>query len=287
MKVVVTGAAGRLGSETSRHLAAAGFDLVITDQVYRAALPGRLHVANLLDRTVAYALLEGADALVHLANHPSQWQGIAQIVFNENMCMNMNVIQAATELGVKRVIFASSVQAFSGDRTASDLDSKPCHLPYLPLDSQVPAAATNYYGLSKQCTEAVLDSYVHQGAFSAVAVRFPMLVHHGQRRFSSRDPDNLWPHTRVDEAFSYLSFPDAARLIIAILGADLPGYRVYVPANPDNTLGLSPAETIRRFYPKVPLKRPIDDLDSLVDLRALRDEAGWSPQDVGLIQALT
>ena len=70
MRVLVTGAAGRLGSHTCHHLVAQGHDVVAADSQYRRDLPVPLRMVDLLDRTAAYGLVEGCQAVVHLANHP-------------------------------------------------------------------------------------------------------------------------------------------------------------------------------------------------------------------------
>lgn len=69
MRVLLTGAAGCLGAETCHRLSAAGHDVVAADHVFRGDLPVKLRVADLLDRHAVYPLLEGCEAVVHLANH--------------------------------------------------------------------------------------------------------------------------------------------------------------------------------------------------------------------------
>ena len=75
MKVLVTGAAGKLGSLTVSALLRRGHEVRATDARYRADLPVRLDVRDLLDEHALYPLLDGMDALVHLANHPNPFAG--------------------------------------------------------------------------------------------------------------------------------------------------------------------------------------------------------------------
>jgi hypothetical protein len=70
---------------------------------------------------------------------------------------------------------------------------------------------------------------------------------------------------------------DGAALVVAILAAPLSGYRAYFPASRGNLLGRSVPELIREFYPNVPLRRPIDEIESLVDTSEIERETGWKP----------
>ncbi len=128
MRITLTGAAGKLGSHVCRQLVDAGHTVRATDRFYRRDLPVRLEMADLLRPEDAYELLEGVEALVHLANHPHFHGNDSQLVFNENVTMNMNIFQAARDVGVQKIVFSSSVQVMSGQRP-----------PYLPFDSSTPA----------------------------------------------------------------------------------------------------------------------------------------------------
>ena len=59
MRILVTGAAGKLGSETVAALGRAGHEVRATDLRYRGDLAVRVVPANLLDEHALYPLLEG------------------------------------------------------------------------------------------------------------------------------------------------------------------------------------------------------------------------------------
>jgi nucleoside-diphosphate-sugar epimerase len=156
MRVVVTGGAGHLGSAVCQVLADVGFQVHAVDRVYRRELSVPLEVADLLDGQAAYRLLAACDAVVHLANHPNPFGPLPpQQLYADNVAMDINVFQAAVDLGVRKLVFASSVQVFSGNRTTDDVD-KPSCLPYLPLDGDLPTCPRNAYALSKEAAEQQL-----------------------------------------------------------------------------------------------------------------------------------
>ena len=71
MRVLVTGATVRIGWHVTAHLIEKGYEVVATSSEYRKDMPVRLRMADLLDRNAAYELLEGCEALVHLASSRS------------------------------------------------------------------------------------------------------------------------------------------------------------------------------------------------------------------------
>jgi nucleoside-diphosphate-sugar epimerase len=262
MKLVLTGAAGKLGTIVYRHLLDAGHTVRATDRK-----PGSLpvEVADLLEPTAAYRLLDGAEALVHLANHPHFRGTDGQRVFNENVTMNMNVFQAAREVGVKKIVFSSSVQVISGGPP-----------PYVPFDGAMPAQPGNPYALSKQVSETMLAYFARTAGMDCVALRFPWIVN--AEAIAHARQHGRWDSRNPHEGFSYVHADDAAALIQAVLGAKLPGYRCYFPTARASGLRQPVADVIREHYAGIPLKRPLDQIESLVDLSTITHETGWSPQ---------
>ena len=154
MKVLVTGAAGNLGSVVCRVLVARGHEVRAADQRHRAGLPVRIDYADVRDELSVYRLVDGMDAVVHLANHPHPASGpTPAALLTENVAMNTNVFTAALELGVSRIVFSSTVQVmctFSWPREPRTTFP----LPYLPLDGHCPPSTlTNPYALSKYFAE--------------------------------------------------------------------------------------------------------------------------------------
>ena len=281
MKVLVTGAAGKLGSHTCQSLQAASIEFRATDVRVNPSLPYKVVVANLLHRETCYSLVEGCDVVVHLGNHPNENSADAQHVFSENCAMNVNIFQAGIELGVQKIVFASSIQAMVGWRRPADSETPSSRLGYLPADGDMPGRPGNHYAVSKVAAEQFLKSLVdYQHLTSAVAIRFPGMMRPDWYAHARQhtDPNQIGRYNNVDEGFAWLSFPDAGDLVKAVVKADLPGYRCYLPAHPTARFDITPQAMIERFYKGVPLKKPIDQITSIVDISRITADTGWVPQ---------
>jgi len=285
LQVMLTGAAGHLGSEVCRALVAAGHTVRAADRAYRKDLPVPVTVVDLVDYRAVYPLVEGCQAVAHMANHPNIGSRMPhQLLYAENVSMDINVFQAAVDAGVKRLMFASSVQAMSGSRSGEDGLAKPSCLPYLPIDGDAPARPGNLYALSKEAGEQQLRHYAARDPeLSCTAVRFPFILGRRHLEWFRREGRGrpTKPMGPLDEAFAYLSVSDAASLVVAILERQAPGYHQLFPAAPDPYLAMPVAEIVKQFYPGVPLKVPLGQMRGLVDISAMERALGWTPKDVG------
>ncbi len=279
MKVLLTGAAGKLGGEACKALVLAGHEVRATDRSARRDLPVGLEVVNLLDREACYGLVEGVDAVVHLGNHPHVNSADAQRVFAENCAMNINIFQAALESGVRKIVYASSIQVINGDRRWDEENHiAPSMLPYLPIDGDTPANPANAYSLSKRAGELVLESLAKFHGLSCVAVRFPLIASEKWIQRSKEHRKDRPFRSLLDEGFSMVFQQDAADLLVAIVAADLPGFRIYLPSIAKPTIDEPIPQIIAKYFTGVPLRRPAAEMTSLVDISRIERETGWSPR---------
>ena len=278
MKVLVTGATGRLGSLVCKELLQRGHDVLGTDQRFARGLAFPLKLADLRDSLAVYPLLEGKDAVVHLGNIPNLGMGPSpQVVLGDNVSMNGNVFRAAVDLGVRRIVFSSSLQAMIRLEEGRAFDAPP-QVPYFPLDGDAPAnPGHNFYGLSKEFGERTLRilSELEPG-LACTSLRFPMLA-------------GDWFHKRLQqplplsglnfsEALTYLDFDDAAALVTLVVERQEPGYHQYFPAQALVLDGYTVQSTLTQFFPSTPLRRPPGEIAALVDLSALERDFGFRPR---------
>jgi len=192
--ILITGAAGLIGGMLRARLAAPGRTLRLADIVdIDQPGPGEEScVADVTDLSAMLAITQGVDAIVHLAGIATEgsWEDILRV----NIDGTRNVLEAAAESGVPRVLLASSNHALGFQQLPPDG----------PLAADTHQRPDTYYGVSKAAMEALGSLY---------ADRYPMDVL--AMRIGSCFPE---PHN-VRALATWLSPDDCARLVEAGLSA--------------------------------------------------------------------
>jgi uronate dehydrogenase len=228
--VLVTGSAGAIGQPVCRELmsrghAVRGFDARETSGVADAI------VADLTDRAALDRAVRGVDTLVHLAAHPQPTDDFLGTLLAPNIVGVYHVFEAARAAGVKRVVYASSVQV--GTRFQGT------HRPVGPDDGTAPS---NYYGVTKVFGEAVAQMHALAHGTEVLAIRIGFL------------PRTPWHVTRLQESEGgkaiYLSPRDAGRFFACCVEAELPAepkfHALYATSIPQGRVRLD-IESARRL----------------------------------------
>ena len=171
MRVAVTGGAGYIGSTLVKRLVEDGHHAVSLDSLMNGdygplqalGLGGRavLHVADIRDGERAEEILEGSDAMAHLAALP----GLVKCRENPEEAASINVygtyrvLEAARRLDIRRVVFCSSAAVYG---RPSELPVKESH-PLRPL---------NLYGVTKLAGEKLMEAYHDNYGIETVSLRF-------------------------------------------------------------------------------------------------------------------
>jgi len=164
-KVAVTGGAGFLGSHIVRRLIDQGEEVSIIDDFSSGTVENLKDVGvkqkcvrgDLRDYRLAKKSLEGVDEVFHFAAevgsvkylHGSKERELATL--QANTVIDTNVFRACRELGVKRVIYASSVSVYPIDRQQGS------HFRFKEEDSEERVNPEGGYGWSKYLAEKQLS----------------------------------------------------------------------------------------------------------------------------------
>ena len=159
-KLVLTGAAGRLGSYLREPLTRMCDELVSTDIVADIGklYDGESYVqADLTDLAAMEAILKDATMVVHFGaiGDEAPWDDILQ----SNIIGAYNVWEAAYRQGVKRVVYASSVHAVG------------MHLKTDTIGLDAPHKPDTYYGLAKCFAEDLASLYWDKRGIESVCMR--------------------------------------------------------------------------------------------------------------------
>ncbi|MGC1496815.1 MAG: NAD(P)-dependent oxidoreductase [Sulfitobacter sp.] len=159
-KLVLTGAAGRLGSYLREPLAAMCDELVSTDIAddLGTLYPGETYVkADLASYDAIHPILEGADMVIHFGAI------VDEKPFDEllgpNFVGSYNIWEAAYQHGVRRVVYASSIHAVGMHKKADFIGIDARHRP------------DTFYGLAKCFTEDLGSMYWDKRGLESVHLR--------------------------------------------------------------------------------------------------------------------
>ena len=241
-RILLTGAAGRLGTELRKSLGglAANVRLAARKPFTDLAAHEEQAIFDLADMEATIAACKDCDAIVHFggAAVESPWQTI----LDANIRGSYHIYEGARKHGAKRVVYASSVHAIG----------------YHEVEAQIgvddPVRPDSLYGVSKNFVESLSRFYWDKFGLESVCLRI----------FSSfpepTDRRHLW---------SYLSFADCIRLVEASLTAPRVAHTISfgisdnkvktVDNSGANHLGFVPQDNSEPFRAAVEARTPVPD----------------------------
>lgn len=276
--ICVTGAGGMTGSATVLRLLADGYRVIGADIVAPPdSLPARFSlptfqyaVCDLTDYGDTVDVLDGVDAVVHLANVPAPTLRPPARTMNVNTLMNNNVFLAAAQLGLERVVWASS-------ETTLGLNFDDHNSPrYLPVDEEHSPYPTSTYALSKVLGETMARHVSRWSGIPFIGLRLSNVI----RPEAYRQFPDAWsdPAQRQFNLWSYIDVRDAAAACSIALDADIEGAQEFIIVSPESAMPVPTAELVERFYPSVDVRRPLGEYESLLCGDRARDVLGFTAE---------
>jgi nucleoside-diphosphate-sugar epimerase len=253
VRIVVTGAGGRVGRHVVADLVANGHEVHCVDRGRRptggltdGAASWTVHDVRDLDAMTALLDRLHTDAVIHLAAIPSPRFGTPLA-------------------GVSRVALASSTSV-----TGLPFASPPVSPLYVPVDEAHPNVGRDPYALSKEADEATARTMHRRHGYQVVALRIcntsPMAYHVAAAADVARDPAVL-----ACELWAYLDVRDGARAFRLAVERDIPGCHVINVTAADTYSATPTAELLARYHPTTELHRPILGREVPFDLTRSRD----------------
>jgi uronate dehydrogenase len=241
-RLLITGAAGRLGSVLRQGLAPLADTVRLSDRADMGAAGANeeLVPCELGDFDAVMAMVDGCDAVVHFGAAPVErpWAEILE----SSIKGGYNVYEAARRHGVKRIVYASSIHAVGYVRREEGADTETDHRP------------DGLYGVSKCFVEDLAKLYFHKFGIESACLRINSCFEK--------------PTDRRHLA-TWLSFADLVHLVQRCLVAERIGFTVaYGISDNDEVffsnhkaghLGFRPQDTAEAFRQEVEAQVPPGD----------------------------
>jgi nucleoside-diphosphate-sugar epimerase len=288
--VVVTGGSGKAGRAVVRELVGQGYSVLNVDLVPTADPAGAFLKADLRDFGQAVEALQNAagiierrrpfrtaDAVIHLAGIPAPGLQSDSVIVQNNFMTTYNVFSAATRLGVRRVVWASSETILGLPFTRRDPD-------VIPVTEEQTALPENGYALVKLlCEEMARQMHRWNPSTSFVGLRISNIMEPADyAAFPSFAADiglrqwNLW---------GYVDARDVAQA--CRLGIEVPftGADNFIIAAAETVMERPSRELVAEAFPKVQVTRELKGRETLLAIDKARRILGYEPRYSWLKQA--
>ncbi len=270
--IVVTGAAGRLGQHVVRRLIDTGHEVRGTDRVPLEESPTPFVEADLCDPDAAASVVDGAKAVIHMGAIPGPNGAPPYEMFRNNGLSTFNVMVAAANQQVRRIVFSSS--AF-GMGWADDPEA---FVPaYLPLDEEHEMTPFEPYGLSKQVGEYVARMLARSTLTTAVSLRFTNVARPDMlEKFPLPPPTPEDPVTLVMWAYAHIDTVAEAHCLS--LDADIDGHESFLIAQPPTRFREPTIDLIRHnFGDRVEIRGDLSGNASVISSTKAQRLLGLAP----------
>ena len=285
MRIFFTGGSGKAGKHVAPYLAEQGHHVTNADLV-PLGHPGITDLkVDLTDAGEVYSALAGLatfdeldlaekpgyDAVVHFAAVPAILLTSDARTYATNVLSTYNVLEAATRLGIRKVVFASSETTYGicfaqGER-------RPL---YVPVDEEHPTVPEDSYAMSKVANEVTARSFQARTGADVYGLRINNVIE--PHEYAEKFPDFLAdPSLRRRNIFAYIDTRDLGTMVERCLDVDGLGYEVFNVANADLSVALTSEEVRDRFYEGVEVRREMDADETFYSIDKARRLLGYEP----------
>jgi nucleoside-diphosphate-sugar epimerase len=145
---------------------------------------------------------------------------------------------------------------------------------YFPLDEEYDVNPMDSYALSKVLNEKTARAFALRSGADIYALRIGNVIE--PHEYESLVPK--WksdPGFRKKIAWSYIDARDLGQITRVAVEKDGLGFQIFNAANDDTSADLPTAELLKRFYPDVPVKVDLDEFETLLSNRKIREVLGF------------
>jgi nucleoside-diphosphate-sugar epimerase len=228
-------------------------------------------VADLTQLGECYGILQGADAVIHLAAIPVAYSHPNEVTFQNNVMSTYNILEACAGLGIQKAVVASSESSYGIVFSKQGLVPQ-----YVPIDEDHPQLPEDSYGLSKIVNEETGKMFHRRTGMQVVALRIGNVI--TPERYENFPSFINDIHERSVILWSYIDARDAARACQQAIELDGLGYVALNLANDNTSMNISNDQLMKANFPDVTdIRVPLENYDTLLSNKKAKEVLQWEP----------
>ncbi len=269
-KVLVTGSDGRIGSVTVNELRDNGYEVTGAD--LHPKRPWGTKTVDFEDLGQVIGVMQGHDAVIHLAAIPNPLGHTHEVVFRNNVMSTFNVLEAATILGINNVVMASSISALG-----HAFPFNPFNPERIPIVEDDPMRSQDCYGLSKMVGETLCEGFHRRTpAMSLKSLRFTSVLDERNREFFVKRVQEHEEPSFAGAFWTFIDVRDCAYACRLAMEYTAPGHEAFYINAPDIYIQQPVEELLRKHFPgDYPVADHITGSTSPVDISKAEQLLGF------------
>ncbi|KAL1613196.1 hypothetical protein SLS60_001428 [Paraconiothyrium brasiliense] len=278
MKIAITGSRGTVGQYVVKAAVDAGHSIVQVNRTeqdpdgtknseYRTA-----DTAKDYDATVQ--AFKGCDAVIHLAAIPDPVDKSDSLVHSNNVESAFNGFRACGELGIKKICYASSVNA-----VGLAYANQPLKFKYFPIDEEYPPNPTDAYALAKVEAETQAKAFVNW--FPGTKISCLRIHEVAPKKDVQKEHEENWDEAAVGQLWAWVSPAAVARAcLLSVEKADAyEGCEIFNIVAPETTQKTTSAELAKKYYPEAEVRKGLEGNKGFWTIDKAERILGWKHEE--------
>ncbi|MBP1966447.1 NAD-dependent epimerase/dehydratase family protein [Paenibacillus aceris] len=279
-RIIVTGGSGKAGQWILKHFVENNYDVINLDVKAPAEPICRTIITDLNDLGQVHNAISQFSTgnrkevvgIVHFAAIPQAYTHTNDVCFRNNVMSTYNILEAAANLGIGKVVLASSESSY-GICFASEFFEPQ----YLPIDEEHPQLPEDSYGLSKVVNEVTAQAFHRRTGMQVVSFRLGNILVPESYEQLKANFDNTDARLRI--LWSYIDARDVASACLKAIEVDGLGAEALIIAADDSSSNRLTRELVEKYLPGVKeIRSPLEGRASLISNAKAKRLLGWEPQ---------
>lgn len=280
-RVIFTGGSGKAGSWAIKELLKHGHTVLNIDRSALLDVPVHTLHCDITDGAQVYSafstqLAESEplevgipsppDAIIHFAGWARPLLASDRSTFCDNVLGFHNVLEAASKLGVKKIILASSVTVYGVSYAQG-----PRKYSSFPIDEELEVNPTDPYALSKLVGETMARSFAARYNIDIYCLRIGRVISPDEynQAFESYVTK---PHMWAVHGWSYIDARDLGQICHRALETDNLGFQIFNATNNMITNRNPTRKFLTELYPDALFSREMEEFEAPMSNKKIRDK---------------